>query len=166
MARRGADRLLHRAMPDLRRSQRPGYCPMPAADRGDGKALIPIRSRRGDPLAFQWYSSGEWSDRTLPPAQPGLLRDVGRQTVPFRTKFYGRRAAVPGRPVREGHDQGHPDRPFTPAWSSTTGWTPDGEAAELALIVRHGKHQPLVSLELFQHCRTCAAAGARRSTAR
>jgi DNA invertase Pin-like site-specific DNA recombinase len=135
----------------------PGYCPHSGEpDRWDGKALIPhpVESE-AIRLAFGWYSSGEWSDRDV----AHLLNEARFETVDgrmlqFRTNFYGRRGSRSGPgPFEKDTVKDILTRAFYAGLVEYHGQDPrTGRRRTSPLIVRRGKHQPLVSLELFQQC--------------
>jgi site-specific DNA recombinase len=135
----------------------PGYCPHSGKpDRWDGKALIPhpVESE-AIRLAFGWYSSGEWSDRDV----AHLLNEARFETVDgrmlqFRTNFYGRRGSRSGPgPFEKDTVKDILTRAFYAGLVEYHGQDPrTGRRRTSPLIVRRGKHQPLVSLELFQQC--------------
>jgi DNA invertase Pin-like site-specific DNA recombinase len=135
----------------------PGYCPHAGQpDRGDGKALLPhpVESE-AIRLAFQWYSSGEWSDRDIAHLlNEARFETADGRTVPFRTKFYGRKDSRPGPgPFEKDTVKDILTRPFYAGLVEYHGLDPQtGKRRTSPLIVRQGKHQPLVSLELFQQC--------------
>jgi hypothetical protein len=135
----------------------PGYCPHAGQpDRGDGKALIPHPvEAEAIRLAFQWYSSGEWSDRDIAHLlNEARFETADGQTIPFRTKFYGRQGSRPGPGLFEKDTvKDILIRPFYAGLVEYHGLDPrTGKRRTSPLIVRHGKHQPLVSPELFQRC--------------
>jgi site-specific DNA recombinase len=125
-------------------------------DRGDGKVLLPhpIESeaiRR----AFEWYSTGEFSDRDVADKLNAARFETGDgREVPFRTKFYGRKDSRSGPgPFEKDTIQDILTRPFYAGLVEYYGVDPrTGKRRTKPLIVRQGQHQPLVSLELYQQC--------------
>jgi site-specific DNA recombinase len=135
----------------------PGYCwHSGQPDRWDGKALMPhpVESE-AIRLAFGWYSSGEWSDRDIAHLlNKARFETPDGRTMPFRTKFYGRRNSRSGPgPFEKDTVKDILTRAFYAGLVEYYGQDPrSGRRRTFPLIVRQGKHQPLVSLELFQQC--------------
>ena len=135
----------------------PGYCSHAGQpDRGDGQVLLPhpIESQ-AIRLAFEWYSSGEFSDRDIADklnAVPFEISD-GRQ-VPFRTKFYGRKDSRSGPgPFEKDTVQDILTRPFYAGLVEYYGKDPrTGKRRTTPLMVSQGQHQPLISWDLYQKC--------------
>jgi site-specific DNA recombinase len=135
----------------------PGYCPYAGQpDRGDGRRLIPHPiEAEAIRLAFELYSSGEYSDRDIAHElnQAGYQTSDGAQ-LPFRTKFYGRRGSRSGPGLFDKDTvKDILKRPFYAGLVEYYGADAQtGRRRKQALVVRQGQHQPLVSMELFQLC--------------
>jgi DNA invertase Pin-like site-specific DNA recombinase len=135
----------------------PDYCPFAGQpDRGDGKVLIPhpVESH-AIRLAFRRYSSGELSDRDVAhELNTAIHKTADGQEVRFRTKFYRRKGSQSG-PGAFTKDTVKDilTRPFYAGIVEYYGADPrTGKRRRSPLIVRQGRHEPLVPLELFQQC--------------
>jgi DNA invertase Pin-like site-specific DNA recombinase len=142
---------------DCRDPNGPGYCAHAGhPDRGDGEVLLPhpIESE-AIRLAFEWYSSGDCSDRDIADKlnQFRFETSEGRE-VRFRTKFYGRQGSRSGPgPFEKDTVQDILTRSFYAGLVEYYGVDPrTGKRRTRPLIVRQGQHEPLVSLQLFQRC--------------
>jgi site-specific DNA recombinase len=135
----------------------PGYCPYAGQpDRRNGKVLIPhpIESEAMR-LAFQWYSSGEYSDRDIAhKLNQARFRLPDGGELCYRTKFYGREKSRSGPgPFEKDSVKDMLTRSFYAGLVEYYGVDPQtGRKRTAPLIVRQGQHEPLISLELFQQC--------------
>ncbi len=134
-----------------------GYCPHAGQpDRGDGKVLIPHPSESvAIRLAFEWYSSGEFSDRDIAHMlNQARFETSPGQEVPYRPKFYGRKGSRSGPgPFEKDTVQDILTRSFYAGLIEYCGVDPqNGKRRSTPLVIRQGQHQPLVSLELYQRC--------------
>ena len=79
---------------------------------------------------------------------------VDGQEVPFRTKFYGRKDSHPGPgPFTKDTVKDILTRSFYAGLVEYYGVDPStGNRRKTPLIVRQGQHEPLICLDLFQHC--------------
>lgn len=134
-----------------------GYCPYAGQpDRELGKVLIPhpIESD-AIRLAFQWYSTGEYSDRDIAhKLNTARFKTEDGKELAFRTKFHGRKGSRTG-PGHFAKDTVKDilTRPFYVGRIEYYGTDPrTGKRRRTPVIVRQGEHQPLISLGLFQKC--------------
>jgi len=137
----------------------PGYCwHAGQPDRGDGKTLIPHPILgQAVHLAFQWYSTGEFSDRDI----AAKLNEYRFETpdgrlVSFRTRYYGRKdgqGPQGPQPFIKSTIKDILTRPFYAGLIEYYGRDPrTGQRRHQPIIVTQGRHEPLVTMELYQKC--------------
>ncbi|HPH95530.1 MAG TPA: recombinase family protein [Anaerolineaceae bacterium] len=130
----------------------PGYCPeYGSQNRGDGKTMVahPIESEAVR-LAFQWYSSGDQSDRMITDRlnQTPYVCANG-QVIPFRTK--GRAGFNPPGPINRDLVREILNRQTYTGKVIYQGRDDNGRHIRAKTIeVYAGRHPSLISQDLFE----------------
>ena len=131
----------------------PGYCPyVGGPNRGDGVVLVPhpIESVAVH-LAYTWYATGKYSDGDIAQMLNEYEHELPDGTiVHFRSKRLPERGG-PG-PFCKDSVRSILTRPFYTGVVPYYGVTPEGRKRKKPVALYPGRHEPLISQELFDRC--------------